>query len=243
MNLFRNKLFAASPIIALTALFIFVLTSYPAATMKPANLPIAVVNLDEGAILQDGTEMKLGEALLGQITTGAGAADRSQGGTAASPVKWVEVGSYEEMREGLDDRQYYAALVIPADFSAKQASLRSSAPESPRLEALVNQGMNATASSMVTQMMSGALATINDAVSAQLLAELEAKGATLTPSQAAVVVSPIVSSITNVNETGSSPARGNAPVSLFQPLWMASIAGAAVSTIAAGKAVEAADSR
>lgn len=58
----------------------------------------------------------------------------------------------------------------------------------------------------------------------------------LSPSQAAMAASPVAVKLTYVNETGAGAARGNAPVSLFQPIWMAGIAGAAIAAIAAGQA-------
>lgn len=232
MALFKNKLLLASPVIALLALFIFSLTLYPSATMKPVDLPVAVVNLDEGIEMPDGAKTVMGDVIVDQIGQAAGAS----GGEEASPVKWVEVGSYDEVREGLNDQQYYAALIIPSDFSAKQATLRTADPQSPELEVLVNQGMNATAASMVTQMVNGMVGSMNQKISSQLIADLESAGAMLTPKQAAAIGAPITIKLTNVNEFGSSAARGNAPVSLFQPVWMASIAGAAITTLVVGKA-------
>ncbi|MDQ6422736.1 DUF3533 domain-containing protein [Paenibacillus sp. LHD-117] len=237
--MFKNKLLLASPLIAMTVLFIFVLMLYPSATIKPAGLPIAIVNADEGATLPDGSAVKMGDQLVEQIKEASGTAE----GADASPVKWVSLESAELAGEGLDNREYYAALIIPADFSAKQASLRSPAPQQPELEVLINQGMNATASNMVTQMVNGMISGMNSAISAQMLQELEAGGVTLKPSQAAILASPIKAQITNVNETGPNTARGNAPVSLFQPIWMASIAGAAISTIVVGKAAAAVASK
>ncbi|WP_261800245.1 YhgE/Pip domain-containing protein [Paenibacillus sp. PAMC21692] len=239
MQVFKNKLLLASPLIAMLVLFIFVLTLYPSATMKPVLLPIAIVNLDEGAALPDGTAINMGDQLVEQMKQAPGMAAEGE----ASPVKWVPLESVEIAREGMDNRDYYGALIIAADFSAKQASLRSPAPQQPEIEVLVNQGMNATAANMVAQMVSGMVGKLNATISAGLLQELEASGVTLKPSQAAIVASPIVAQIVNVNEIGANAARGNAPISLFQPIWMASIAGAAIGTLVVGKAAASASSR
>ncbi|MEK3884945.1 ABC transporter permease [Paenibacillus sp. PL2-23] len=232
MTVLKNKLIIASPVIALLVVFIFSLTLMPSATMKPADLPVAIVNLDEGADLPDGSKLKLGEAIAAQMGQGAAGT-----GDEASPVKWVGVSSYEEARKGLNEQSYYAAVIIPADFSRKQASLRSPEPQAPELEVLVNQGMNATAASMVTQMVNGMLGGMNAKLSAELFGELESQGAMLTPKQAAAIAAPIASKVTNVNEFGTSAARGNAPISLFQPIWMASIAGAAITTLVVGQTI------
>ncbi|MDF2837579.1 MAG: hypothetical protein K0Q63_3219 [Paenibacillus sp.] len=232
MNVLNNKLLLASPLIAMLVLTVFVLTLYPSATMKPVSMPVAIVNLDEGAALPNGSELKAGEQLAGQMKQ----ASEADAGGEPSPVKWVSLESAELAKSGLDNREYYAALIIPADFSAKQVSLRSPEPSQPELEVLVNQGMNATAAGMITGTVNGMIGQMNGAIGAGLVQELEAGGVMLKPSQAAIVAAPIKAQIVNVNETGPSAARGNAPISLFQPIWMASIAAAAIGTLAAGKA-------
>ncbi|MFD0589744.1 YhgE/Pip domain-containing protein [Paenibacillus sp. GCM10027627] len=255
MKLFKNKLFIASPIIALIVMFIFSLTAYPAAKMKPTDLPIAIVNLDEGAVLPDGQVLKLGDKIAGQIRSSAGAGvnahasaqtntqssgqsnaqDAASAEKGASPVKWIPLASMEEAREGMNEWNYYAAIIIPKDFSIKQASLRSPNPQSAEVEVWINQGLNGTASSMATGMLNGMLISMNHSASTQLIEELTKKGAMLTPQQAAIVANPIVGKVTNINEIGPNAARGNAPITLFQPIWMASIAGAALATLAIGK--------
>lgn len=239
MNLLKNKLLIASPLIAMLVLSIFVLALYPSATMKPVSMPVAIVNLDEGAALPNGTELKAGAQLAKQAKQISEAA----AGGGASPLKWVSLESSELAKAGLDNREYYAALIIPADFSAKQASLRSPEPSQPELEVLVNQGMNATAASMITGMVNGMIGGMNGAIGAGLTQELEAGGVMLKPTQAALIAAPIKAHIVNVNETGPSAARGNAPISLFQPIWMASVAAAAIGTLAASKAGQTISSR
>ncbi|MGO4374689.1 phage infection protein, partial [Paenibacillus sp. MCAF20] len=48
MNLFKNKLTLLLPIIVIAVLFIFSLTSIPSINPAPKQLPIAIVNEDEG---------------------------------------------------------------------------------------------------------------------------------------------------------------------------------------------------
>ncbi len=55
-------------------------------------------------------------------------------------MKWVEVKSKEAVQKGLNNQEYYAALVIPKEFSTKQASLRTPQPSSPEVEIFINQG-------------------------------------------------------------------------------------------------------
>ena len=108
----------------------------------------------------------------------------------------------ESVQKGLNNKEYYAALVIPKEFSAKQASLRTPQPSSPEVEILINQGMNTAASTMAGQVLQAIVDNMNNTVRTQLLDGFKAKGATLTTDQASNLVTPIAKKVTNVNEVG-----------------------------------------
>jgi uncharacterized phage infection (PIP) family protein YhgE len=150
-------------------------------------------------------------------------------------VKWVEVSSAEGARNGLNNQKYYAALVIPSDFSAKQNSLRTPKPLSPEVQIFINQGMNTAASAATGQILNGIVDNMNNNLRVQLLEGFKTQGVTLTVEQASALVFPIAKKVTNVNETGAKSVNGNAPVSLFQPLWMACIASSAILFITVRK--------
>lgn len=230
MNIFKTKLVLASPIIALAIIFIFSLTLFPSVQPQPKNLPIAIVNEDQGVQIPDQPKMNMGETLVEKIQT------MSKSNTDEDPpVKWIEVKSTEAVQKGLDSQEYYAALVIPEDFSAKQASLRTPEPSSPEVEIFINQGMNTMASTAAGQILNGVVDNMNNTVRGQLIDGFEKQGLTLTPKQVSSLVTPITKNVTNVNEIGTNTANGNAPVSLFQPLWMASMASAAIIYLAVSK--------
>ncbi|MGE6720627.1 YhgE/Pip domain-containing protein [Peribacillus frigoritolerans] len=224
----KNKLLLLSPIIALAVIFIFSLTLIPSVQPQPKNLPIAIVNEDEGMEIANQPKVNMGESIVNMIQKPA----KTEEGNA---VNWVEVKSIEAVQKGLDNKKYYASLVIPKDFSAKQASLRTPRPSSPEVEIWINQGMNTAASAMAGQILNGVVDNMNDNVRKQLLDGFEQQVATLTAKQAASLATPITKKVTNVNEIGTNSANGNAPVSLFQPLWMASIASAAIIFFAVRK--------
>ncbi len=230
MKIFKNKLVLASPLIALAIIFIFSLTLFPSVQPQPKNLPIAIVNEDQGVQMPDQPKMNMGETLLEKIQT------MSKSNTDEDhAVKWIEVKSTEAVQIGLDNQEYYAALVIPGDFSAKQASLRTPDPTSPEVKIYINQGMNTMAATAAGQMVNGIVDNMNNNVRGQLLDGFEKQGVTLTPKQVSSLVNPITKNVTNVNEIGTNSANGNAPVSLFQPLWMASMASAAIIYLAVTK--------
>ncbi|MED1092394.1 YhgE/Pip domain-containing protein [Bacillus paramycoides] len=226
--MFKNKLLYLSPVIALLVVFIFSLTLFPTVQPKPKNLPIAIVNEDQGVEIPNQAKMNMGQTIVDMI--------KKTSKTDEEPaVKWVEVKNKELVQKGLNNQEYYASLVIPKDFSVKQASLRTPQPSSPEVEIYINQGMNMAASTMAGQMLNGVVDNMNNNVRTQLLEGFKAKGTTLTADQVSNVVTPITKKVTNVNEIGKNSANGNSPISLFQPLWIASLASAAIIFIAISK--------
>lgn len=223
MRIFRNRILLLSPIIALAVAFIFSLTLFPSVSPTPKNLPIAIVNEDQGMEIPNQPKLNMGQTIVENIQKAS-----KPTSDAESPVKWIAVSSFEEVQDGLNNQEYYAAFVIPKDFSKKQVSLRTPNPSSPEVQLLVNQGMNTMASTMAAQMLNGVIDNINNNVRAQLLDSFDKQGGTLTTKQASALATPITKKVTNVNQIGTKSANGNAPVALFQPLWMAVIAGAAI---------------
>ncbi|MBJ7957036.1 DUF3533 domain-containing protein [Bacillus mycoides] len=226
--MFKNKLLLLSPVIALLVVFIFSLTLFPTVQPKPKNLPIAIVNEDQGVEIPNQPKMNMGQTIVDNMK-------KTSKSEEEPAVKWVEVQNKEAVQKGLNNQEYYAALVIPKDFSTKQASLRTPQPSSPEVEIFINQGMNTAASTMAGQMLNAIVDNMNNTVRTQLLEGLKAKGATLTADQVSNVVTPITKKVTNVNEIGKNSANGNSPMSLFQPLWIASLASAAIIFIAISK--------
>lgn len=226
--MFKNKLVLAAPIIAFIVIFIFSLTLFPSVQPQPKALPIAIVNEDQGVVLPNQSTMNMGQTIVEMMkeTTEA---------DSEPAVKWVEVKSSEAVQKGLDDQKYYAALVIPTKFSANQASLQTVSPVSPEVQIYINQGMNMAAATAAGQILNGVVDNLNNNFREQLLQGFEAQGIKLTVEQAANLVTPISKTVTNVNEVGSNSANGNSPVSLFQPLWMASLGSAAIVFMAVSK--------
>ncbi|WP_367888627.1 YhgE/Pip domain-containing protein [Bacillus wiedmannii] len=227
-KMFKNKLLLLSPVIALLVVFIFSLTLFPTVQPKPKNLPIAIVNEDQGVEIPNQPKTNMGQTIVDNMKKTSKAEEEPA-------VKWVEVKNKESVQKGLNNQEYYAALDIPKDFSTKQASLRTPQPSSPEVEIFINQGMNTAASTMAGQMLNAIVDNMNNTVRTQLLDGLKAKGATLTADQVSNVVTPIMKKVTNVNEIGKNSANGNSPISLFQPLWIASLASAALIFIAISK--------
>lgn len=227
-KMFKNKLLLLSPVIALLVVFIFSLTLFPTVQPQPKNLPIAIVNEDQGVEIPNQPKMNMGQTIVDNMK-------KTSKSEEEPAVKWIEVKNEETLQNGLNDQEYYAALVIPKDFSTKQASLPTPQPSSPEVEIFINQGMNTAASTMAGQILNSVVDNMNNNVRKQILEGLKAKEATLTADQVSNVVTPITKKVINVNEIGKNSANGNSSISLFQPLWIASLASAAIIFIAISK--------
>lgn len=228
--MFKNKLVLALPLIALATIFLFSMTLFPSVQPQPKNLPIAIVNEDEGVEIPNQPTMNMGQTIVDMIQESTASTKDED-----SVVKWIEVKSNEEVQKGLDDQKYYAALVIPKDFSVKQASLQTPVPSTPEVLIFINQGMNMQAATIAGQVLNGVVDNMNNFVRQQVLAGFEKQGATLTTKQAEILAVPISKKVTNVNEVGTHTANGNAPMTLFQPLWMGSLVTAAILFFAVNK--------
>ena len=219
MKVGNQKLIYFSPIIVVAVIFIFILTLIPSANSAPKNLPIAFVNADAGMTVPAKGNVNIGNQMEQNI---------KRASTEQSLVKWISVSTTKEVEKGLNDQKYYGALIIPKDFTKKQATLQTAQPDAPAIRLLVNQGMNTAASALASQVLNGAVDKMNENMRLQLVKRFEQNGTQLSANQALALAAPIQKTVINVNETGTHSVNGNAPVSLFQPLWMASIAGAAM---------------
>jgi ABC-2 type transport system permease protein len=87
------------------------------------NIQVAIVNLDEGAEV-NGMSFNNGDIFVSALVPAADAAVENTDGTAESNPLFdltdaVQVADAETARAGVDSGDYVAAIIIPADFSAK----------------------------------------------------------------------------------------------------------------------------
>lgn len=104
------------------------------------NLPVAVVNLDEGATL-DGEEVNYGADVVDKLKTN-------------DKVKWVFVSTEDEADAGLNGSKYYAKFQIDKDFSEKVIAAKSGTPEKAGMEFVCNQKKNYLASQVTSKVQS-----------------------------------------------------------------------------------------
>ncbi len=218
-KLWMNKFLLFTPIVVVFVIFLFSLTLIPSVNPTPKNLPIAILNEDTGVTLPDQGQLNIGNHLSESVIDSK---------ATLQMVEWIEVSNMKELQEGLSNQEFYAAMLIPSDFSSTQVSLKSPKPQQSKIEVFMNQGMNRLGGNVTTNLFNRISQNINHTIREENFTFYESQGNNLTIDQAKSLVQPVSFKMTNVNEVGENSANGNAPLSLFQPFWMSSIAGAAM---------------
>ncbi|MGM7431591.1 YhgE/Pip family protein [Bacillus pacificus] len=91
------------------------------------DLPVAVVNLDKGAVF-DGKPIEVGKGLVDNLKDN-------------TSFKWEFV-SEKEAKKGMEGRKYYMLVRIPDDFSSNATTLLKEDPKSLNLEYIPNESLN-----------------------------------------------------------------------------------------------------
>lgn len=199
----------------------------------PKEMPVILVQNDQGAKLPNGQQMNYGK-LIGDKVTGF----KPQSGDESAPLLWDNVKTEKDALDAMNHEKAYATVMIPADFTEKLSSLMSPQPQNPEITVYVNQGMNYTGANMVNQILSQMLTGASSQIRDQMLGQLNQKGGTLNVDQAKAFANPIVINTKNINAVGSHSSNGNAPVVLTQLVWFGAMASTIVLFMAAGKATQ-----
>ncbi|UKS62814.1 YhgE/Pip domain-containing protein [Bacillus toyonensis] len=91
------------------------------------DLPVAVVNLDKGAVF-DGKPIEVGKGLVDNLKDN-------------TSFKWEFV-SEKEAKKGMEGRKYYMLVRIPDDFSNNATTLLKDDPKPLNLEYIPNESLN-----------------------------------------------------------------------------------------------------
>ena len=103
----------------------------PYGQASTSRIKVAVVSVDKGTSLE-GTELNVGDNIIDALKTN-------------NTIGWQFVASSDEAIEGVYSGEYYAALVVPENFSKNLISFLSDSMEHPQLKYYCNQKANAIA--------------------------------------------------------------------------------------------------
>lgn len=229
MAIFKQKLVGIGTVAVLVVLVVF-----GAAMMgsvlgtAPKHIPVALVVQDQPVKLPTGDTLAVGEMIKEKLTA-----------NGQLPLRWTVLASEEEARAGMDGREYYGALVLPADLSAGVASLTGAAPKPATVKVIGNDGLNAQAATVVKQGLGQAMRMVNAELAKSLLDKLGQQTQQIPLAAAKALLAPVNVQEETVHAAGARNASGNAPGMLTQTMWIGSLVAGMMLFLARGAAIKA----
>lgn len=126
----RTSILVAAVLVPALTAAVLVVALAPALDAS-SRIPVAVVNLDEGAVDADGRNVQAGSDLVDSLLD-------------SDELAWSEVGA-SEAEQGLANGTFALILEIPADYSEKVSSLTGSNPEQAQLRIISDGAQNVLA--------------------------------------------------------------------------------------------------
>ncbi|MFJ7640233.1 ABC transporter permease [Peribacillus sp. NPDC097225] len=207
MRLFKNKLAWAAPIAVILIIALFSVNLFAQGNPKVRNLPVALIVNDEG------THVDAVQSAVKQM---------SKGTDGEEPMLAFTKEKEEDIEDLFDDKQYYAALVIPEGYNdSLQNAVKNN--KSAHLKIYINQGYNMTGANFAKTALNGLVTQLNDQYSTNFINQMN--GQQIDAAQAAVLVNPIVSEEKVFNEITASTANGSAPTLMAVPAWVGALIG------------------
>lgn len=194
-------------------------------------LPILIVNLDQGAAVGS-TSLRFGEEVVDQL--------RRPNPTLGDTVAWRVVPSRDAALTQVDEDAAYAALIIPADFSARLAAIATAGATQPaRIEVLTDPASGSYSGAYSQAIAASAVDQVSRQSARQLASTLDGLGVKLSPTVALTVGRPVEATVTVAHPVGARGGRGLAPfyfavVVVVAALFATSALNVAVD-VAAGK--------
>ena len=204
-QLFKNKLTWAFLAVSIF-MSMFMSFNYLGAFLDPTdnthNLPIAIVNSDQGVSL-GGQNMAYGQQVITQLTATPQQSD---------VIQWTVLSSRDEAVAGLNNNKYYAVLIIPSNYSASLLALAiptTSGTHAPaQIDVLTSAAGGSYANSLSQTAAQTTISTISKQTRTVLEQQLTAAGAKLTPQMANVIADPVQANIQPGVNVGTHSARG-----------------------------------
>lgn len=130
-NIFQNRFIRAS-VVAIIMIPLIYGGLYLAAFWDPygktENLPVAVVNLDQGGVM-DEEKVNYGNDIVDKLNDN-------------DDLDWKFVKTQKEAEEGLEGDKYYSMMVIPKDFTQRMADVDKGKLDKPQIIFVANKKKN-----------------------------------------------------------------------------------------------------
>ncbi|NWK84969.1 ABC transporter permease [Staphylococcus sp. GSSP0090] len=254
----KKKLLWVIPIVAVLILVLLATAFYPAYNPKPKDVPMAVLNEDNGVKMQ-GKSLNIGKNFSDKLVKNDNEA-----------MNWTKVDSKEALEQGLDEGKYIGAISIDKNFSkdamsqaqnevmkdkqkemkdkmqsgeippeemkkmqaAMDGQTKPSEPSQPKLKTSVKEGGNAQVANMAQQALSKMTDNINTQISKQNVSILEKNNIDIPSEQYESFANPVKVENNTIDAVKDHQGNGNAAGTMFSPVWMSSMIIAALSFFA-----------
>jgi hypothetical protein len=134
----------AAPIMAILITFAISLVILPVIKGEAKDIPITVVSLDQGVTAPQG-QVNLGTQVAQGITTKINGVIA---GKSPAPLKLIRVSTQSQLDQAFIDKNIYAAIVIPANFTAQKMS-----GGSPLIKVIIDQGQSKAVATVLATMI------------------------------------------------------------------------------------------
>lgn len=254
----KKKLLWVIPIVAVLILVLLATAFYPAYNPKPKDVPMAVLNEDNGVNMQ-GKSLNIGENFSDKLVKNDNEA-----------MTWKKVDSKAALEQGLDEGKYIGAISIDKNFSKDamsqaqnevmkekqkemkdkiqsgdiqpeemkkmQATMGSQTePDKPSqavIKTTVKEGGNAQVANIAQQALNKMTDNINTQISKQNVSILEKNNTDIPSAQYENFAHPVKVENKTIDAVKDHQGNGNAAGTMFTPVWLASMIIAALSFFA-----------
>jgi hypothetical protein len=149
----------------------------------------------------NGRRVRLGEEVARRVS--------SPDSPAPPFVEWTRLSDRAAARDGLDSGKFYAAIVLPKDYSQRLAGMSglsvggySPAPQSAKIELLTSPAVRSSTTALIENVFSGMVARVSKATSGRILAGLSEQGVPAPPG--GVVSDPVKGTLSQADISGSA---------------------------------------
>lgn len=252
----KKKLVWIIPIATVLILMILATAFYPAYNPKPKDIPIAVLNEDDGIEIQ-GNSKNIGKSFTENLKK-----------SNSKTMDWKEVDNKKDLEKGLKDNKYIGAIIFDKNFSenaisnaqskvmkekqkemrekiesselsseqikgikskTEQTSQEVPEPKQAQIETIINQGSNSQVSSIAQQALSKITEQLNNQISKQNVKLLANNNMDIPSEQYDSFTNPVKVDSTTLNKVKDNQGNGNAASAMFTPIWFSSMIIAVLS--------------
>ncbi|EHJ08051.1 ABC transporter permease [Staphylococcus simiae] len=253
----KNKLVWLAPIVAIFILVVLATAFYPAYNPKPKDVPMAVVNEDQG-LKANGKEINIGNKFEQKLLKNSNEA-----------MDWSKVTSKKQLEKDIKNGKYIGAIIIDKDFSKdamsqsqsivmtekqqemkdkiksgdispeqvvkmkqQQQNVDTPEPKQAEISTIVNQGSNSQIANIVSQGLTTMTDNMNNQISKQNVKLLAQQHMDIPSDKYSDIANPVKVDQSTLHKVKDHQANGNAAMSMFAPTWLTSMLVAVITFFA-----------